>query len=164
MKKIVLLLSLTLSLFGGISEGDSAADFSLKTLDTTKTYTMKSFKGKVVLLNLWASWCSGCKAEMPEFYAFEKKYHDKLSIVTVSIDANSEDAQSFLGEISKQVGYKTPFITLHNPDKSLAKAYRAMGMPSSYLIDKKGVVRKVIVGSIDAKGLEALLDDINSLQ
>ena len=165
MKKLLLLITLTLSLFGGgIGVGDKAADFTLKTLDGTKSYTMQDFRGKVVLLNIWASWCSGCKKEMPEFFAFEKAHGDKISIVTISIDANAQDAKAFLKGISEEVGYTTPFVALHNPSKSMAKTYRCMGMPSSYLIDKNGMVQKVIVGSVEKAQLEELLDVAKKLQ
>ena len=164
MKKIILILMLTsLSLFASVGEGDRALDFKLKSL-TGKSYSMHSFKGKVVLLNLWASWCGGCKKEMPEFYKLQKSMGSKFKIVAVTIDKNKSDAKSFLASVNKKTKMKTPFVVLHNPSKSLAKAYQAEGMPSSYLIDKKGIIRAVIIGSLNSGDIEQLKVEIKKLK
>lgn len=163
MKKIILLLALCMSLFAGVSVGDKAKDFNLKTLDASQNYTLNSFKGDVLLLNVWASWCGGCKEEMPEFYKLQKRYKTGFKIVTVSIDKDSSDAKNFLSAVEQKVGIKTPFITLANGTKSVAKEYRCVAMPSSYLIDKKGVVRDVIVGSLNANDIKELEVTIHKL-
>ena len=164
MKKIIILMALALSLYAGIGAGDKAVEFNLKTLDETKSYKMSDFKGEVVLLNLWASWCGGCKKEMPEFFELQKKYTKGFKIVTASIDKNCDDSIDFLKSVESDVGYKTPFISLYDPEKTLAKAYRAKGMPSSYLIDKNGVVRVVMVGSLTHEDMADLIKEIDKLK
>jgi len=164
MKKIIVLISLAVSLFAGVSEGDKAVDFTLETLDKSKTYKMSDFKGEVILLNLWASWCGGCKKEMPEFFNLQREYKEGFKIVTVSIDNVPEKSTKFLKSVEEEVGFKTPFISLYNPTKSLAKAYGARGMPSSYLIDKEGVVRLVAVGSLNSSDIEELKKEIDKLK
>jgi peroxiredoxin len=164
MKKILLVvIALSIGLFAGVSEGDKALGFNLKSLNG-KSYSMNSFKGKVVLLNLWASWCSGCKKEMPEFYKLQKSMGRNFKIVAVSIDKNSADAKLFLASVNKKTHMKTPFVVLHNPSKSLAKAYKAQAMPSSYLIDKKGIIRAVIVGSLNHNDIVQLKAEIKKLK
>ena len=164
MKKILLVvIALSIGLFAGVSEGDKALGFNLKSLNG-KSYSMNSFKGKVVLLNLWASWCSGCKKEMPEFYKLQKSMGRNFKIVAVSIDKNSADAKSFLASVNKKTHMKTPFVVLHNPSKSLAKEYKAQAMPSSYLIDKKGIIRAVIVGSLNHNDIVQLKAEIRKLK
>jgi len=164
MKKVLLVvMALSIGLFAGVSEGDKALGFNLKSLNG-KSYSMNSFKGKVVLLNLWASWCSGCKKEMPEFYKLQKSMGRNFKIVAVSIDKNSADAKSFLASVNKKTHMKTPFVVLHNPSKSLAKAYKAQAMPSSYLIDKKGIIRAVIVGSLNHNDIVQLKAEIRKLK
>jgi thiol-disulfide isomerase/thioredoxin len=163
MKKILLIVMIiSINLFGA-NEGDKALPFNLKSL-SGKSYSMNSFKGKVVLLNLWASWCSGCKKEMPEFYKLQKSMGSKFKIVAVTIDKNSADAKSFLASVNKKTHMKTPFVVLHNPSKSLARAYKAQGMPSSYLIDKKGIIRAVIVGSLNHNDIVQLKAEIKKLK
>ena len=163
MKKILLILMvMSISLLANVKEGDKALPFHLKSL-SGKSYSMNSFKGKVVLLNLWASWCSGCKKEMPEFYKLQKSMRG-FKIVAVNIDKNSDDAKSFLASVNKKTGMKTPFVVLHNPSKSLAKAYKAQAMPSSYLIDKKGIIRAVIIGSLNSSDIKELKAEIKKLK
>jgi thiol-disulfide isomerase/thioredoxin len=164
MKKIILLLVLGLSLYGGVREGDQAVKFDLKSLDQSKSYKMQDFAGDVVLLNLWGSWCSGCKKEMPEFFKLQKEYANGFKIVAVSIDNDAAASEKFLNSLEDELGYKTPFLTLHDPKKLLPKAYGAVAMPSSYLIDKNGVVRAVIVGSLSGDDIEELKQEINKLK
>jgi len=164
MKKIVLLMMVTLSLFAGVKVGDKAIDFKLKTLDGTKSYTLKSFHNRVILLNVWASWCSGCKAEMPEFFHLQKRLGRDFQIVAVSIDKDPNDAKAFLKAVESRVGFKTPFVALSDTKKSTARNYRCVAMPSSYLIDKKGVVRDVIVGSLNAEDIIELESEIKKLE
>ncbi|MDQ7084185.1 MAG: TlpA disulfide reductase family protein [Sulfurovum sp.] len=157
-------MALGLSLYAEVSQGDKAFDFKLKTLDNKKSYTMQSFKGEVVLLNLWASWCKGCKKEMPEFVALQNSYTKGFKLVTVNLDDDPKKAIKFLKSVEKKTGMKNPFISLYDPSKSLAKAYACSAMPSSYLIDKYGKIQNIMVGSLDAHDIEKLKLDINSLQ
>lgn len=164
MKKILLIITLALSLYAGVGEGEKAVAFNLKTLDGSSSYKMSDFKGEVVLLNLWASWCRGCKKEMPEFFELQKEYKSGFKIVTVSVDKDLSKSKKFLNSVEKKVGYKTPFVSLYDGKKTLARAYGAMAMPSSYLIDKKGVVRAVIVGSLNSDDIQELKKQIDSLK
>ncbi len=164
MKTLLLLLALGLNLYAGISEGDNAPNFTLKTLDGKKSHTLQSLKGHVVLVNLWASWCKGCKKEMPKFVGLQKSYNKGFKLVTVNLDDDPKKAKKFLQSVAKKTGHKIPFITLANPTKSVAKAYKCAAMPSSYLIDKNGVIKQIIVGSLNADDIEALKKEINQLK
>ena len=160
MKYILLFSLLTFSLLAGANVGDKAPDFTLKTLDGKKTHTMKDFRGKVVLLNLWASWCKGCKKEMPEFVSLQKHNTKGFELVAVSLDDSKEKAEHFLSTLKQKI----PFTVLHDEKKNLAKAYRCSAMPSSYLIDKNGVIKQVIIGSLDSNDIKILQDEINTLK
>lgn len=161
--KIFLLTGLIFSLsFAGIRMGQQAPDFELPDIFTGKTYTMKDFKGKIVLLNLWASWCTGCKAEMPEFYKLQKEYKGKdFIIVAVSVDNNKDKAVEFLKHVEEKTGIKTPFVVLYDKNKKLARIYRPRGMPSSYLIDKDGKLIKIFIGSFTEENINYLKNEIN---
>lgn len=163
-KLMMIAMVLGLQLFAGVCEGDKAVAFDLKTLEGSKSYQMDDFKGKVVLLNLWGSWCSGCKKEMPEFFKLQKESDKGFEIVAVSIDNKASESEKFLHSLEEELGYKTPFLTLHDPKKSLPKAYGSVAMPSSYLIDKEGVVRAVIVGSLDSDDIEELKLEIKKIK
>jgi peroxiredoxin len=164
MKTILLFLTLGLSLYAGIHEGDNAKAFTLEDISSHKTYTMENFKGEVVLLNLWASWCRGCKKEMPEFFELQKSYKKGFKIVAVSVDDTASKAEKFLQSVEKKTGMKTPFIVLHDKKKDLAKAYQCSAMPSSYLIDKHGIIRLIIIGSLNADDIKELKKEINKLK
>jgi peroxiredoxin len=164
MKKLLLSVVLTLGLQAGVNVGDKAKAFTLKTLDNQKTYSMSDLKGEVVLLNLWASWCKGCKKEMPEFFDLQKEYKKGFKIITISVDEKSEKANTFLKSVERKKGFKTPFIALYDGKKKTAKAYECAAMPSSYLIDKKGVIQEIIIGSLNHDDIQTLKQKIDKLK
>jgi len=132
-------------------EGKPAFDFSLQDISNTeKTVTMKDLQGKVVLLNIWASWCTGCRAEMPEFISVKERFGDKgFEIVAVNIDNKKKNALKFLEKLEKNTGHKVNFSVLFDPDKKLAGQYNPPALPASYLIDRNGTIVKVYDASFD---------------
>ncbi len=164
MKKILLFLLFGATLYAGLRLGEPAKDFKLQTLDGTQTHTLKEFRGNVVLVNLWAAWCRGCKKEMPEFIKLQNSYKKGFKLITINLDSDPKKAIKFLNAIEKKLGAKIPFITLKNPDKSIAKLYQCGAMPSSYLIDKEGKIRDIIVGSLNDDDIEKLKIQINKLK
>ena len=161
MKKILLALLITLELFAAPSVGDKAVAFSLPNLYHPKQKTsMDSLKGKVVLLNLWASWCSGCQEEMPKFVALQKRFSkEKFQIVLSSIDSDPSNAIDFLHEVDKN----RVLTALYDAEKKLPKAYRCLGMPSSFLISQEGKILKVYVGSLDDAKIKELQNTLKKL-
>jgi len=155
MKKLFLvILLLSINLFAAPRVGDAEIAFTLPNLYADKSQlTSSSLRGKVVLLNLWASWCSGCQEEMPLFCTLQNKYtKDQFEIVLASIDNEPESAKEFLESVDKD---KT-LTSLYDESKSLPKAYKCPGMPSSFLIDKNGKIVGVYIGSLDDDAMEKL--------
>jgi len=161
MKKLIIGLFLCINLFGAPGVGDKAIDFKLSNLyKQSQVISSDSFKDKVVLLNLWASWCGGCQEEMPLFVKLQEEYSkDKFIIVTSSIDNMPSSAVDFLETVDK----KRVLTALYDANKVLPKAYRCPGMPSSYLIDKNGKISKVYVGSLDEEAITTLKSNIKTL-
>lgn len=161
MKKIVLLMFLSLSLFAAPKVGDDAVKFNLPHLyNANSSFSNKDMKGKVILLNLWASWCSGCQEEMPLFVDLQMQYpKSKFLVVTSSIDNDSKNAIEFL----KRVDRNGLLTALYDADKVLPKSYRCPGMPSSFLIDKNGKIVAIYIGSLDEDGIKKLKNKIQSL-
>ncbi len=162
MKKLLLItLLLTLNLFAAPRVGDSEVAFTLPNLYNESTnLTSSSLRGKIVLLNLWASWCSGCQEEMPLFVNLQKEYpKEQFEIVLSSIDSESSFAKEFLATVDKQ----KVLTSLYDESKSLPKAYRCPGMPSSFLIDKNGKIVDVYIGSLDDVAIEKLKAKIAEL-
>lgn len=144
-------------------EGQPALDFNLPDLsDSGKSYSLKDFRGKVILLNLWASWCTGCQAEMPEFLDIQDKYKKKpFLIVAVSVDSNKAKAIDYLKGLEEKAKKKVNFTVLYDKDQAIAKKeYKPRGMPASYLIDKNGVLKRIFLGSFTAANIDSLTSAI----
>jgi cytochrome c biogenesis protein CcmG, thiol:disulfide interchange protein DsbE len=139
--------------------GSLAPDFALPNLDG-RTVRLSEFRGrKAVLLNFWATWCPPCRAEMPTMERAYREYGPRgLEILAVTIDAGRADGvRAFMQELN------LTFPALLDPDMTVLYAYRLGGIPGSFLIDRRGVVRAVEFGFRDwasaesRRKLEALL-------
>ena len=96
---------------------------------------VESYRGKVVLLDFWASWCVPCRRSFPWMTDMQQKYADEgLVIVAVNLDNDVNDAESFLRQ------YPPGFQVAHDTDKSLARKYEVVAMPSSFLIGRDGEI------------------------
>ncbi|WP_075593366.1 TlpA disulfide reductase family protein [Pseudoalteromonas sp. PAB 2.2] len=93
-------------------------------------------KGKVVLLDFWASWCSPCRRSFPWLIEMQNTYREQgLTIIAVNIDVERADAEKFLTD------FAVNFNIIYDPDAVIGRQYQLKGMPSSFLIDKEGIVR-----------------------
>jgi peroxiredoxin len=111
-----------------------------------------SLQGKVVIVDFLASWCAPCKQELPVLEKLYKKYQGKgLVVVGVSVDEELSNLQGLLKQI------RVSFPVVHDAAKAVAGRYKPPRMPSSYVVDRKGIVRHVHAGfrSEDAAKLEA---------
>jgi len=132
-------------------------DFKFKDLDG-KEVELASFKGKVVLLNFWATWCGPCKAEIPGFVELQEKYRDKLTIIGYSVDDTAELAKKYAAQ------YKMNYpILLGEGREDLQDAYGPIwGIPASFIISKDGAVCRKHMGiapkAVFEKEIVALLN------
>jgi cytochrome c biogenesis protein CcmG, thiol:disulfide interchange protein DsbE len=134
-----------------VEKGQTAPEIALKDL-SGKAIKLSSLKGKVVLVDFWASWCGPCRESMPFLEKLSKSYRDQgLVVLGVNIDNDADAARKFLKELP------VTFAVLTDAEKSAAKAYAPPTMPSSYLIDRQGKVHVVHAGfrRSDAAKLEA---------
>jgi thiol-disulfide isomerase/thioredoxin len=137
--------------------GHRAPDFALTAL-SGGTVKLSGLKGKVVLVDFWASWCKPCKKELPELDKLAKAYKDAgadVTIVAINIDTKRENADSFLK--SAKIQHLT---VLFDPSSTSAEQYEPATMPTSYLVDKKGIVKAVHEGynAGDEKKLKSEID------
>ena len=138
-------------------ERKPAADFAL-TDASGKTVTLKDYRGKVVLLDFWATWCTGCKKEIPWFAEFEKTYGAKgLAVVGVSMDEGGwKVLKPFLAETH------VPYQILLGDD-AMAQRYGIETMPDTFLIDQEGKVAAAYLGGlVDRDNIEANIKAILS--
>jgi len=124
----------------GVRPGDKAPDFRLTKIGGGEV-SLSDYRGKVVLLNFWATWCPPCREEMPLFKDVYKKYRDNgFEIIAVSTDASTDVVKDFISE------YSIKFVVLHDREGKLSSLYGIQGLPTSFLIDREGIVVKVRLG------------------
>jgi cytochrome c biogenesis protein CcmG, thiol:disulfide interchange protein DsbE len=127
----------------GVEVGKRAPDYRAPNLSTGDTLSLRdAAKGRVTLVNIWATWCIPCKAEMP---AMEKLYRTLgpkgFRILAVSIDEGSDDD---VRKFAKDVGVS--FEILHDRSGRIQQIYQTTGVPESFLLDRDGVIVKKIIG------------------
>jgi thiol-disulfide isomerase/thioredoxin len=112
-----------------------APAFSLKDREG-HVHTFADFKGHVVLVDFWASWCAPCKMSFPALDALHQEFHDAgLEVVAINVDEDAKSAYAFLAG-------KSPSMTiLFDPKGQAPEAFKVEGMPSSFLIDRDGNIR-----------------------
>lgn len=125
---------------GKVSEGDVAPDYSLADMAGVR---QSMPKGKVVLLNFWATWCPPCRDEMPSMVELYKQLHaEGLEVVAASVDKDMGKLTSFVRE------YELPFQVLRDTDKTVSLGYGVVRYPETFLIDRSGKVRFHLIGAV----------------
>lgn len=123
-------------------ENSTAPDISVVALSTGKPLKLSDLKGKVVLLNFWATWCPPCREEIPSMMKLNSIMTDKpFQMIAVSIDEGGKQAiESFF----KQTGFSLP--TFLDEGGASSKVYGITGVPETFVINKQGIIVKKIVG------------------
>lgn len=146
----------------GATIGERAPDYRVFNIASGDSVSVRSdYDGYVTLVNIWATWCLPCRAEMPSMQEVYSEYKDRgFRIAAVSVDAGSDNKVTAFG---RELGLT--FDLLHDASGGIQQAYRTIGVPQSFLLDRKGVVRWVELGEEDWRApehrerIEALLDD-----
>ena len=133
--------------------GSTAPEFHAVQLPGGAPRKIEDYRGKVVLLNIWATWCPPCRAEMPSMERLHKKLAGTdFRIAAVSVDGDAFYAQEQAGPKEIMAFASTLGLTfdiLHDPSGEIRKAYDIFGVPESYLIDRDGVIVKRVIGAAD---------------
>lgn len=117
------------------SANEQAPNFRLPALDGSGQHSLSDYRGKVVYLDFWASWCGPCQQSLPALDALQKEYdRDKFQVVAINLDESPEEARAFLKE------YPVDYTILSELTGKTQRAYDLVGLPSSFLIDQKGEV------------------------
>lgn len=127
--------------------GSKAPDFKAVTLDSTPhTKTLADYKGKVLLVNVWATWCEPCRVEMPSLEKLHKEFGPRgLNVVAISIDAPGSEQQirDFVKELN------LTFQVLHGSEDEIKPAFQTTGYPETFVIGREGTIRKKVIGAAD---------------
>ena len=134
-----------------VAKSDQAPAIEIKDVATGQKVAMEQFKGKVLFINFWASWCPPCKEEMPSLEALHRELRSDSRFAMLTILYNDDPINAI--DYMKANGYTFPVVTDH--DGISAKRYNVTGVPETYVIDKKGTLRKRVIGAADWNSPEA---------
>ena len=121
--------------------GTQAPDFTVK--DDARSVSLHDLKGKIVVLNFWATWCPPCVEEMPSLVALQSKMKDKITVLAVSVDVDEGAYKKFLKD------HGVDLLTVRDPDEKSNTLYGTFKYPETYVIDRDGVVRRKFIGPVD---------------
>ncbi|GIO04202.1 hypothetical protein J31TS6_02300 [Brevibacillus reuszeri] len=141
----------------GIEKGNLAPDFELQALHGGQM-KLSELRGKKVIVNLWATWCPPCRAEMPDMQSFYEENKEKgvviLGVNLTSTETNPEAVSSFVE------AYGITFPILMDVDKQVSNVYKAISIPTSFIIDSKGVIQNKFIGPMNQEMMENMLSAI----
>jgi thiol-disulfide isomerase/thioredoxin len=160
--QIKFLLSVTVAIFTLSSSmaaeiGNKVPACALTQINDNQPFNLQQFQGKVVYVDFWASWCGPCAKSFPFLNEMYTKLKDQgLQIVGINLDENPDDAKGFLAK------YPASFTVTTDTQEQCAKSFDVKAMPSSYIIDKKGIIRKVHLGfrAGEAEELRLLVEQL----
>jgi cytochrome c biogenesis protein CcmG/thiol:disulfide interchange protein DsbE len=139
----------------GLSVRDTAPDFALKTIDNQWLH-LSDLRGKPVIVNFWATWCPPCREEMP---AMQKFYEEnKKDVEILSVHLTSQDQRQKVEPFIKKYGLTFP-VVLDEKGKVL-KLYNIQTIPTSYIIDRDGVIRKKVIGPMTYKQMKEMINNL----
>lgn len=131
-----------------------APDLNLPDL-SGKQVSLSDYRGSVVLVNLWATWCPPCREEMPTLQTFYEKYKDDgFVLIAIDQEETSDVVQPFVDE------FGLSFPVWLDLDYLAQKEFHTSNLPSSYVVDRDGVVRLMWIGGISKKNLEKYVPDV----
>jgi cytochrome c biogenesis protein CcmG/thiol:disulfide interchange protein DsbE len=122
--------------------GNRAPDFTVQ--DGTNSVTLHNLREKVVVLNFWATWCPPCLQELPSLEQLQTRFKDRgVEVVGVSVDVDGKAYQQFLKD------HKVDFLTVRDPDQKANTLYGTFKFPETYIIDRRGILRRKFIGAVD---------------
>ena len=129
--------------------GFAAPELAQKTPDG-KEYTLSKLKGNAILVNLWATWCPPCRAEMPAIEKMYREYKDQ-GLVVLAVNMTSQDDPANIAPFIQK--YDLTFPTLLDEIGAVSAAYQLRSLPSTYFINRSGIIQEVVIGGPMAEAL-----------
>lgn len=121
--------------------GTMAPDFTIQ--NGSKKVTLSQFRGHVVLLNFWATWCQPCVEEVPYLVALQRRMGNRLTILAVSMDVDKAAYDNFVAKHMQGV------LTVRDPQHKSSEEYGTYAYPETYVIDRSGKIDRKFIGPVD---------------
>lgn len=122
--------------------GTNAPDFTVQ--DSDRSVTLSQFRGQVVVLNFWATWCPPCVEEMPSLVEMQRRLKSKgVTVLAVSMDVDQAAYNQFIRE------HGVNLLTVRDPNQKSNTLYGTFKFPETYIIDRNGVMRRKFIGAVD---------------
>jgi cytochrome c biogenesis protein CcmG/thiol:disulfide interchange protein DsbE len=129
--------------------GKTAPDFSLRRIDEPGTLQLASLRGKVVVLNFWASWCFPCNQEAPALEAATKKWGNRVIVLGVDVNDPVGDARKFARK------YRLSYPLVHDNHNVTSPTYGLTGLPETFFIDRQGKLVVHVAGQVEAADIQS---------
>ena len=143
---------------GSIIIGSKAPDFSMTGI-SGQQISLKDLRGQGVLVNFWATWCYPCREEMDDLKAAYEKYKDQgIVILGIDMKEGEDTVRKFTDS------YKITYPILIDTDGKVSDAYNVFGIPSSFFIDREGVIRDIVLGEMDQDSINNKIEKLISLE
>lgn len=136
--------------------GNLAPDFTLNTI-SGEAITLRDFTadgGQPVVVNFWATWCPPCRVEMPYFQRVSEKYDGRVGVLSI----NQAESPETIAEFAERYGLS--YDLLIDQDMRVNNLYGVLNLPTTLFIDRNGVVREVLIGTISQAVLEDRIEDL----
>lgn len=122
--------------------GSAAPDFTVQ--DSQTTITLSQFRGQVVVLNFWATWCPPCVEEIPSLVEMQRRMKSKgITVLAVSVDVDENAYKQFVKD------HNVNLLTVRDPNQKSNELYGTFKFPETYVIDRKGIMRRKFIGAVD---------------
>jgi cytochrome c biogenesis protein CcmG/thiol:disulfide interchange protein DsbE len=122
--------------------GSSAPNFTVQ--DSDRSVTLSQFRGQVVVLNFWATWCAPCVEEMPSLVEMQRRMKAKgITVVAVSTDVDQNAYKHFIKD------HNVNLLTVRDANQKSSALYGTFKFPETYVIDRDGVMRRKFIGAVD---------------
>lgn len=141
---------------GWSTPGPAAApNFSIANIHGGRI-NLDDFKGSLVYVDFWASWCGPCRKSFPFMEELQQQYGDDLAVIAINMDKEEGDAHRFLAD------HEVTFLIGHDPNGDVAKQFGVIAMPSSFIIDRDGLIQEAHTGfkSKDVKKIHSKLGEL----
>lgn len=132
-----------------------AREVTAKDVNTGETVRLSDLKGQVVLLNFWATWCGPCRQEMPNLDALQKEMAGKVRVIALGADPSEKPEVLAAYAKDRQLS-----LTVVHDGGAGARAYNAFGLPTTFFIDRNGIIREKVTGAMTLEKMKTLVSRV----